>query len=303
MFLGLHIIYPKIMKNQPNKTISKELAIFRDQIDNIDDQIISLLSKRMEVVTKVGEHKKANNEGFFVRSNREADMIKALIKKADKSIPQSTIIHIWRKIITSANITEQNLKIGVHNPGKSPEYNHLIREYYSDLVPINTYDSTTNLILALEKKEVQIGIFSLPKISDHSNSDNWWINLANNSSNINIFTRIPFFELQQDDGVAKLVAVAAKDPEKSEEDRTLMMVEIDSHIGRSQILDGLKNANFDGRILKQSNLSQIDNISFYLIEVEGFYVQDDPEIAKFTKDRINPYIKVIGHYPTLIKLN
>jgi chorismate mutase len=52
-------------QNQQNKTCEPALLAFRQDIDKIDDQIISLLKARMEVVTKVGEFKKNNQEKFF----------------------------------------------------------------------------------------------------------------------------------------------------------------------------------------------------------------------------------------------
>ncbi len=47
-------IFPKIKTMQ-------ELQIYRNQIDEIDTQIISLLSQRFEVVKKVWEYKKLHN--------------------------------------------------------------------------------------------------------------------------------------------------------------------------------------------------------------------------------------------------
>ena len=39
----------------------KDLKYYRDQIDEIDAQLVDLFEKRMEVVLKVAEYKKANN--------------------------------------------------------------------------------------------------------------------------------------------------------------------------------------------------------------------------------------------------
>ena len=69
------------MENQHNKNSSTTLQDLRSEIDKIDNQMIELLGQRMAIVSRVGELKKNNNEKFFIKSNREADMIKDLIKK------------------------------------------------------------------------------------------------------------------------------------------------------------------------------------------------------------------------------
>ena len=85
------------MQNQKNNNSENSLTDLRFQIDNIDDQIINLLGERMGIVNQVGELKKNNNEKFFIRSNREADMIKDLLKKSKSNFPKTAIINIWRK--------------------------------------------------------------------------------------------------------------------------------------------------------------------------------------------------------------
>ena len=41
--------------------MNNKLKDFRKQIDEIDEQIVNLLAKRMQVVEKVGKYKKENN--------------------------------------------------------------------------------------------------------------------------------------------------------------------------------------------------------------------------------------------------
>ena len=41
--------------------MNNELEFFRKQIDEVDEQIVNLLAKRMKVVEKVGKYKKENN--------------------------------------------------------------------------------------------------------------------------------------------------------------------------------------------------------------------------------------------------
>lgn len=302
------------MENQHNKSENAALNALRSDIDQIDDQIISLLGKRMEIIKKVGDLKKSNNEKFFIRSSREADMIKALIKKSDSAFSKATIANIWRKIITTANVEEQGLKVAIHNPKNISDYNYLVREYYNDAVPISTHDSVTGVIVELEKNEAQIGIFDISEQfstidqEEHDRksdmNENWWISLANNRSGLKIFAKIPFVEYvdKQEADPISLVAVAIKESEKSAEDNTLLCVELSSEVSRSQFLSAFKEQGLNAKILKVVKIHQVEKIVFYLVELSGFYVESDEVIKNFTKSKIKSYVKVLGSYALPVKV-
>ncbi len=290
-------------QNQQNKTCEASLLAFRQDIDKIDDQIISLLKDRMEVVTKVGELKKKFQEKFFIRSNREADMIKNLIEKSEGVLSSETIIGIWRKIITAANMHEQPLRIAIHNPRDVVDYAYLVKEYYNDSVPTHNFDSVNNVVLALEKNEAQIAVFALPKNDFDAKvedaAENWWIALANNRNGLKVFAKIPFAEFldekKQNDQI-ELVAVAAKNPEKSADDNSLFYVEVSREISKAQVLAALKEQGLVAKILKSVKLHQVDGMVFYLIEVAGFWLEEDEVVKNFSKSKAKAYVKVLGHY-------
>jgi chorismate mutase len=276
----------------PDNNKQNQLLQLRSKIDEIDNKIINLLNDRMQIIEEVAQFKKESGDKFFVRSAREADMIKNLVAKADKSIPKSTIVNIWRKIICSSNVLEQNLKIAIHNPNKLVDYQYLVREYYGDFVPLETHESFTNIIAGIESGEIQIGIFALPDNSDHK-GENWWINMANNQNDIKVFAKIPFIGNSQH----QLVAIAAKSSEPSNEDATLLVMEIDSQFSKNLVEEILGNCGLKLKILSSTKLPQIQNINFYLVEVEGFLESSSKEISKLSATEIRPFIKVLGHFP------
>ena len=256
-------------ENQQNKT----LALFREQIDEIDLKILNLLKDRMSIIKDVGDLKKSYNEKFYIRSNREADMIKNLVNLSENKFPKSAIINIWRKIITTANMSEQNLRIAIHNPKNISDYLYLIREYYNNDLPIINHDSANSVVSDLENNNAQIGIFALPSSNDESDKkedtkENWWISLANNRIGLKIFAKIPFVEFEQKDknsNSIQLVATAIKEPEKSNSDNTIITIETSKEVSKSAILSALKEVELDGKILKSAQIIQFDGIKFHLI--------------------------------------
>ena len=297
------------MENQHN---NNKLIDLRGQIDQIDNQIITLLNQRMGIVAKVGELKRSNGEKFFIKSAREADMIKNLIEKAHENqessplIPKSVIVSIWRKIITSANNLEQEIKIAFHNPGQ--KYNschHILREYYADFIPIHDYSSSTNTIAAIEKNSAQIGIFTLSDMENKNDDlDHWWINMAASQSGLKVFAKIPFIHYQKNHGeiTEDLFAVAIKNAEKSLDDKSLLLVELDKEFSSHLLAKSFTNVGLKAKIIKQAKIKEIRNINFYLVEIEGFFEAEDEKIKSLSKSRIKPHVKIIGHYPTPILL-
>lgn len=284
------------MQNQENKEFNDKLLACREEIDAVDNKILNLLAERLKIVEKVRAIKENNGEKFFIKSSREADMIKNLLKKAPTQMPKSAIISIWRKIITSSNMMEQPLKIAVFNPKKNNDYENAVQDYYADFVPVIHHDSVNNVVLELEKNNVQIAVFALPCEKDEQN--NWWINLANNKSGIKIFAKIPFLKPSKD--CLELVTLAIKKPEKSSEDETLIYIEADKEISKSQILSALKENKIDGKILKSTNTKQIENITFHLIEAQGYFDEESLEIKNLSKSKLKLFVKLLGCYPKQI---
>ncbi len=284
-----------------NTSKQQKLIEYRQEIDKIDQKIIDLLNERMEVVSKVGKYKEDMKDMFFIKSNREADMIKNLTHKVGKLIPKSVIVSIWRKIITSANVLEQDLKIGVNNPRNMEKYHFLIKEYYGDFVPIINFDNSQQILSEIEAKKIQLGVFVLPN-KNEKNPDYWWVDLAKIDTKIKVFAQFPFvkYEINEDKEQDNLVVVANKDSEKSTNDKTLLTIKLTKNLSSDFLKESLVNCGFDGKIIANTDDSFSKNEIFYLVEIDSFFEQNDNKIKLLENYQIQP--KVIGYYPTAIIL-
>ena len=293
-------------ENQHNKNIQ----ILRDEIDAIDKQIIELIKSRMFIIPRVSEFKKNNDEKFYIKSAREADMIKNLVSKVEGSYLKQAVASIWRKIICVANMEEQVLKIGIHNPRSISDYEYLVKDHFLAQANISNFDSATNLIAEMQNGSINIGVFLLPSDNDDfdkkdSFQENWWINMANNQIGLKIYCKIPFVEFSSNKKMSNisLVATAIKSPEQSMQDSTIICLEANSQFSKSQIIALFKDNNLNAKILKSVKIQQLLGIVFYLIELDGFYLEDNLILKKLSQSNIKPFIKVLGHFPTPIILN
>jgi chorismate mutase len=72
------IVRKSISENEENK-----LDQFRKMIDEIDDEIINSLKKRIQVIEKIGAYKKENNIAIF-QLNRWQEILRTRGQWADK---------------------------------------------------------------------------------------------------------------------------------------------------------------------------------------------------------------------------
>lgn len=275
------------------------LKDFRAKIDAIDNQIIKLLSKRMEVVKEVAKFKRKNHYQFFIRFARESDMIKNLQKHCNFGLSKSAIFAIWRKIIASSNALEQELKIIIHNPHNIPDYRYLAEQYYGSFIAIDESKNAKNIISQINSNKVQIGIFAQKA---HKNQSSWWIILANNKTETKIFGLIPPIKKATKNTIYNqnnLYMVANKDAEKSTADNSLLTIKTDKKITQNKILSIIKKTNLRPKILDQTQESKDQKSIWYLIELKGFYTNSCKEIialASYFDSKTK--IKIIGNYPT-----
>ena len=83
------------------------LSELREQIDSLDAEILSLLSKRFELVKKIGQRKKAEKKEIF-DPKREKDLLKNLSQKAQiKKISSQFIEELFKLILKQSRLLQK----------------------------------------------------------------------------------------------------------------------------------------------------------------------------------------------------
>ena len=78
-----------------------ELLPFREDIDRLNREILSLLSKRGELVTIIGRFKRMHGLDFY-DPGREREMIDALVGSNEGPFPNETIRRIFEEIFKAS---------------------------------------------------------------------------------------------------------------------------------------------------------------------------------------------------------
>jgi chorismate mutase/prephenate dehydratase len=95
-----------------------ELKKLREQIDKIDNEILKLLNKRMEIVKKVGELKNSSNAPIY-RPEREKEIIERLTKLSKKEngiLKKEHIEAIFLEIFAISRMLERSERIAFLGP-------------------------------------------------------------------------------------------------------------------------------------------------------------------------------------------
>lgn len=308
-------------KNSDNleNDFNQELVILRNKIDKIDKKILQLLQERMLIVKDVKLLKEKYHNNFFIKSAREADMIRNLIAKMQLNhcqlelplLPVDCIIDIWRKIISSANFIEQKLNIAIFKDNDQSSYKLLTYQYYHHNFNYYDFIDSNEFLSNIAKRAMNIGIISLPQddftkldsialsiklseISQQSAIENKpiWLEMALKYQEIKVFTPINFTnynqDLQNNKNQYNLLAIANKEQEKSYKDKTLLILKTCGNIPQiSNFIAIIKD--IDGKIAINDLYfdNKKDGECFILIEYDDFIENKnikESKIFKFAND-------------------
>ncbi len=248
--------------------MSEKLVQLRNNIDQIDEQIIELLKKRLDFVHKVGEIKKQEPQKSFLKPKREASMIIELVKKAEGYYHKETIYKIWRAIITASLNAENPLNIACYiefEIEKNDSY-LLTREYFSDFVNIEIYTNINGLIEFAKKDPNNIIV-----IGDLA----WWrYNYIIRTLNAKVFATMPFIRSRHKLN-SQAYAFSNIEYEETGRDRTIIDIKfkLNRELSKPYLVDLFKEYQLD-----------ITSMSFggedALLHLDGYIDANNPEILQ-----------------------
>ncbi len=103
------------MSRNKNEDNTRNLDGYREQIDSIDSQILSLLSRRQEVATAVGQIKKKRGLEVFDPA-REEKIMRRLTSGKHGVLSSDAIKHIYSEIISASRSVQESLTVAYFGP-------------------------------------------------------------------------------------------------------------------------------------------------------------------------------------------
>lgn len=128
----------------------------REQIDRIDEQLVTLLNRRAAVVTRVAERKRKTNQAFF-RPAREKRVYQRVEQLNKGPLRREDMRSIYREIIAACLALEQPLRVACLGPAGT--FSHqAVREQFGDGAEPMTVSSIGEVFDEVEHRRVDYGV-------------------------------------------------------------------------------------------------------------------------------------------------
>ena len=156
----------------------------RKQIDKIDFQILDLLKKRSKIAENIGKEKKSNN---LFRPERQASILRNILKKNDNNLNPLYILSFWRSIFLSQIDVQGGIKLILSN-NIANSYIKTVYDYFSHDIEIITMNNTSK---ALEKVYNGKNILTILPYPSNNKDAKWWTNIQ--LEKLYAIAALPFF--------------------------------------------------------------------------------------------------------------
>lgn len=255
---------------------SDELAAVRAEIDAIDDQLHDLLMQRAALAQRVGRLK---GDGPAIRPAREARLLRRLIGRHEGPFPRRVLVSLWREIFGALSRLQGPFSVAVHAPDTGPDLTALARAHYGGVAPIICCKTVSQVISAVNDGQAAVGVVPVPREDD---TDPWWRNILSTDNNPpRISARLPFTP-RDDQGQPEALALARVAPEESGQDRSYVVIEVNAGVSRARQLGLLAEFDLEPRFFAVWEPGGNPDVSFILIEVDGFVTDHDARLEQMT---------------------
>ncbi len=93
-----------------------DLASLRTQIDQIDQQLLTLLTERAQCAQAVGKIKQQQGDTVMYRPEREADVLRRIMRNNTSPFEDADVARLFREIMSMCLALEQPLKVAYLGP-------------------------------------------------------------------------------------------------------------------------------------------------------------------------------------------
>ena len=234
--------------------------------NSIDDAVHDLLIRRARVVEAVAQSGKRS----ALRPGREASIIRRLLARHQGALPPQALYRIWRELLAATTSMQDGFTLAVCDPHPGAAYTQLAREQYGALTPLRAHHSPAQAIGELSGG-ASVAVLPLP-----SETEGWWTALLH--PDIHVVARLPFWAPRPEGSPSvQALVVAPFPPDPSEQDRSLIGLELEEDVSRAKLTAALTTAGFaPGMVLLRRAPGA--PVAHALVEVEGHVAADDKRL-------------------------
>ncbi|MHC4991737.1 MAG: prephenate dehydratase [Planctomycetota bacterium] len=130
--MGTHPNHPTPEQIDETATGSVPLDDMRRQIDEIDKQLVDILSRRASIVVEIGKSKRSDGTPIYA-PHRERQVLERAISNNPGPLSDRTIEAIYRELMSGSFSLELPLRVGYLGPGGSFSHVAAVRHFGSSV--------------------------------------------------------------------------------------------------------------------------------------------------------------------------
>lgn len=251
-----------------------DLAALRAALDDIDNTIHDLLIRRARIVEQVA----LSGKPAAFRPGREADIVRRLVTRHTGALPAQTLFRMWRELLAGTTGMQSRVIVAVCDAGPGAVITQLAREHFGTLTPLRTHASPAQALNDVTSGTATVAILPLPNEADAAR-DAWWTTLANRTPRLHVIARLPFWAPRTEGApMAQALVIATTPPDASADDRSLLVVELDSDVSRDRLAHSLTAAGLaPNQIVLRRDPEAPAAIA--LVETNGHVQDNDPRLT------------------------
>jgi chorismate mutase/prephenate dehydratase len=261
--------------------IPSDLEQLRRRIDEIDDRLQDLLIERIDIVSRVGAHKRGNGGVTAYQPAREAEIVRRLVARNHGLLPSATLVRMWRELLAATVRLQGAFTIAIYAPPEAPGLWDIARDHYGSHSPLLAYRSTAQVIRAVTEGQAAIGVLPMPREED---PDPWWRHLLSTHDHApHVVARLPFGARgnARSDGADALAigsGAIGSGAQHTGRDRTLIATENAPYISRGRMFSMLSALGLECTFMASCEHPEGANT---LIEFDGLVALADPRLERF----------------------
>ena len=166
------------------------LAEMRVEIDRIDADMHALLIARSQVIDRLIAVKARQGGGSAFRPQREADMMRDLVRRHRGLLPLDTVEGIWRIIISTFTYVQANYAVHADVGAAAPAVRDSARFHFGFTVPFVAHETAAAVVAAVAGSAGDLGLLPVDAAPE---AGAWWSALVDPDAP-KIIARVPFVE-------------------------------------------------------------------------------------------------------------
>lgn len=262
-----------------NAVIIPTLGEARKSLDQIDDQILDLLAKRIGItaeVKRVKQHE-LQTHASPLRPTREAAIMRRLLARAKETdVSQALILRIWRAIISDSSLRQAPITLHISKHLNANIAHRLRLRDYFGAIAVEEYRDEAQALMQIDSSPGDLCVVE---------TEQPWVEafIAGRAGKAQVIASLPVIK---EDEIPKLLLIGQAPVEMSGNDETLVITE------------GKLPRDFSPQPLWQSKIG-----NHRLSCLPGFHTEHEGPLVGLVRTNASLKLKIAGHYSSAISVD